>query len=281
LKCLKSSLFRNPYIQADGQARRTELAGFHSAGVLPIRFGKTGAEVLLSWEDRWDGKWVDSATGSTTVGNPVRKLNLMGGARDNAGETPVQVAFRKAKEETGGLISGAVLERMSAGAGVAWLPKGSYLLFLVDVSGLPDADLDRRFAASGQAAAGAAAADACTGVVGLHWTPLAALRRECGRGGASARVHEFALDAVKVLGALGWEPVPPPAAAVGADTAKDAPARSAIPTELPPPPISLSCGPHMPQQLNKKKSDVEQKEWCRLFIAALIRGRPSPSYIAC
>lgn len=99
--------------------------GFAAAGVFLWGVNpKSGrVEVLMAWEDRWPND-------SGPPAPPDRKLNFLGGCRDEESQTPRQVAIREMEEESGEELSGDVLPLLGD---AVWVPECKYWLFIQEV----------------------------------------------------------------------------------------------------------------------------------------------------
>jgi hypothetical protein len=166
-RCLPISY--HPYLRAQGDLNRQEMDGFSAAGILFWRNGQAGIDVLMTCEDIWK-KWSDDGP----VGTPKRVLNFLGGKRDSRAETPVEVAIRKAMQESGDIFGARLQEQAKNLSYVAWIPKSKYCLFFHEITDERDFDVDRRFNELPRPQFGGPIPDA-PAMVALMWVPLAAL----------------------------------------------------------------------------------------------------------
>jgi 8-oxo-dGTP pyrophosphatase MutT (NUDIX family) len=143
-KSLKSQASRSPYI--DTQLKVSDAAGYAAAGILPFRRIRIAAgqgqhntgvlEFLMVREYR-----------DTTTDCGGDMLNFLGGKRLREKTKAIDCAIAKVKEETGGQLSRGTMAHMKDGCPlVCWSSASKYVLFLYELVGEDDRDVDSRCA---------------------------------------------------------------------------------------------------------------------------------------
>lgn len=107
-----------PYYSNLLRMRSQEVDGFASAGIMLLRRGQIGNEMLMIMEHR----------------DNHHKCNFIGGKRDHKGETPRDTAIREFNEETSQYINfekrSAIFDNTNF---CVWYPKSKYVLFVTIV----------------------------------------------------------------------------------------------------------------------------------------------------
>jgi len=172
-KSLKSKTSTSPYISVE--LKPSESVGYAAAGILPWRRTNIGEiEILLTREYR--PKSYDNMGGD--------KLNFLGGKRHKQESDPLTCAADKVYDETGGQLSPATIAHMREECPlVCWSSKSKYVLFVFELVGEDDREVDIR----------------CAGVTGAKRLEWATRRELLSSTWRRKEMHGFALEIMEQL----------------------------------------------------------------------------------